>query len=284
MTTTHDVPKTAAAGTALVFCKDAPTRRLILESLHPLAILPEICEEGIVAASLLDKQKFEAVIVDLLLGEEAVLLLRQVRLSRANRTAVTFAITTGTEGQSSSKQSSSQQSSSQQSSSQQSSSRQGSSQQGSSRQGAARPDSTFVLQRPLSAAAINQTLRASFGMVVRERRRYFRCPVVIPASVRARLPEDILCQTVNISEGGIAISVSTTLDSESALVRFSLPGHSSQLFAETKVVWRGHGLVGLQFQSLAAPQKQELQEWLARRLDETLPENVAAMFRGVGQS
>jgi hypothetical protein len=249
MTMTQYLPQTAAAGTALVFCKDAPTRRLILESLHPLAILPEICEKGLVAASLLDKQKFEAVIVDLLLGEEAVLVLRQLRLSRANRTAVTFAITTGKEAQ-----------------------------------GSARPDSTFVLQRPLSAAAVCQTLRASFGMVVRERRRYFRCPVAIPAFVRARLPEDILCQTVNISEGGIAINVPATLDSDSALVRFSLPGRATQFFAETKVVWRGHGLLGLQFQSLAAPQKQELQEWLARKLDETLPENVAAMFRGVGQS
>jgi hypothetical protein len=246
----QDQPKTAAAGTALVFCKDAPTRQLILDSLHPLAILPEICEDGIVAARLLDKQKFEAVIVDLQLGDKAALVLRQVRLSRANRTAVTFAITTGKE-----------------------------------LQGSARPDSTFVLQPPLSAAAISQTLRASFGMVVRERRRYFRCPVAIPAFVRARLPEDILCQTVNISEGGIAIHVPTLLDSDSALLRFSLPGRATQLFAETKVVWcREGGMVGLQFQSLAAPQKQELQEWLARRLDETLPEPVAALFRGVGQS
>jgi CheY-like chemotaxis protein len=244
----ESLPESAAAGTALVVCKDPPTRQLILESLHPLAILPEICEDGVVAAGLLDKQKFEAVIVDLLLGDEAVLVLRQLRLSRANSTAVTFAITTAT-------------------------------------QASARPDSTFVLQRPLSAAAINQTLRAAFGMMVRERRRYFRCPVAIPALLRARQPADLLCQTVNISEGGVAIKVPAILDSEFALLRFSLPGRTSQLFAETKVVWRGHGgLVGLQFESLAAPQKQELQEWLARRLDETLPENVAALFRGVGQS
>jgi hypothetical protein len=244
------LPKSAAAGTALVLCKDPPTRRLILESLQPLAILPELCDDGVVAASLLDKQKFEAVIVDLLLGDEAVLTLRQLRLSRANRTAVTFAITTAAGTQTS-----------------------------------GRPDSTFVLQRPVSAAAINQTLRAAFGMVVRERRRYFRCPVEIPAFLRARQPEDLLCHTVNISEGGIAIYVPAPLDSDSALVRFSLPGRASQLYAETKVVWRGpDGLVGLQFESLAAPQKSELQEWLARKLDETLPENVAALFRGVGQS
>ncbi len=252
MTMTGGLPESAAAaGRALVFCKDAPTRRLILESLQPLAIVPEICEDGFVAASLMEKQKFEAVIVDLAAGDEAVLVLRQLRFSRANRTAVTFAITSGSEAPAS-----------------------------------GRPDSTFVLQRPLSAASINQTLRAAFGMVVRERRRYFRCPVAIPALVRARQPEDLLCQTVNISEGGIAINAPATLDPDSpAQVRFSLPERNTQLFAETKVVWRGqNGLVGLEFQSLAAPLKSELQEWLARRLDETLPENVAALFRGVGQS
>jgi hypothetical protein len=42
--------------------------------------------------------------------------------------------------------------------------------------------------------------------------------------------------------------------------------------------------VGLEFQSLASPQRSELQEWLARKLDETLPENVAALFRSVSQT
>ena len=249
---TKSMPESAAAaGTALVLCKDAPTRQLIIESLQPLAIRAKVCEEGVGAAGLLDKQKFEAVIVDLLLGDEANLVLRQLRFSRANRTAVTFAITPGTGAQAS-----------------------------------ARPDSTFVLQRPLSTASVCQTLRAAFGMVVRERRRYFRCPVEIPALVRAQQPEDIVCQTVNVSEGGIALKIPASLDQDSrALVRFSLPGRSIQLFAESTVVWCGEGgLVGLQFQSLAAPQKSELQEWLARKLDETLPENVAALFRGVGQS
>ncbi len=91
---------------------------------------------------------------------------------------------------------------------------------------------------------------------------------------------------MNISEGGIAITVPATLDSDfPALVRFTLPDRTSQLSAETRVCWRSQdGLVGLEFQSLTAPQKSELQEWLARKLDETLPENVAALFRGVGQS
>jgi|ERR1022692_3138049 hypothetical protein len=246
-----ELAESAAAGTALVVCKDAQARQLIIESLHALAIRSEVCEEMFSATSLLDKQKFEAVIVDLRLGEEALLLMEQLRFSRANRTAVTFAITTGD----------------------------------GARASGVRPDSTFVLQRPLSAASVCQTLRAAYGLVVRERRRYFRCPIAVPAFVRARQPEELLCQTVNISEGGIAIKAPATLDpSFAAGLRFSLPERSSQLFAETKVRWRGEGgLVGLEFQSLASPQRSELQEWLARKLDETLPENVAALFRSVGQ-
>jgi len=245
-----DLTEPAPAGTALIVCKDARTRQLIIESLQPLAIRPEICEEGVTAAGLLDRQKFEAVIVDLMLGDEALLIMEQLRLSRANRTAVTFAITTGagfTSG--------------------------------------AGPDSTFVLQRPLSAASVNQTLRAAYGLVVRERRRYFRCPITVPAFVRAREPEEFLCETVNISEGGVAISMRTMPDSTlPAAVRFSLPDRAGQLFAETKVCWRGQGgILGLEFQSLDLPQKSELQEWLARKLDETLPENVAALFRSAGQ-
>jgi CheY-like chemotaxis protein len=246
---TESLPDSTAAGAALIVCKDATARQLIVECLQVLAISPEVCEEGFDAAGLLDKQKFEAVIVDLMLGDGALLVLARLRFSRANRTAVSFAITTGSESQTSD-----------------------------------RPDATFVLQRPLSAASISQNLRAAFGLIVRERRRYFRCPVAVPAVVRARQPEDLLCETVNISEGGIAISVPATLDSDfPARVRFSLPDCPSQLFAEAKVIWRGPGgLVGLEFQSLAAPQKSELQEWLARKLDETLPENVAALFRGEG--
>jgi ActR/RegA family two-component response regulator len=247
-----EVSKTAAAATALVVCKDPLTCRLITESLQPLAIHPEICEEAFAAARLLDSRKFEAVIVDLLLGDGAVLIMEQLRFSRTNHTAVTFAITTRDGTQTS----------------------------------GVRLGSTFVLPRPLSTDSINQVLRAAYGLVVRERRRYFRCPIAVPAFVKALQPEEFLCETVNISEGGVAINIRTMLDPTlSTAVRFSLPDRSGQLFSKTRVCWRGHeGLVGLEFQSLASPQKSELQEWLARKLDETLPENVAALFRIVGQS
>jgi hypothetical protein len=250
-----EIAETAATGTALVVCRDPQTCQLISQALHPLAVSPKICEAVSSAASLLDKRKFEAVIVDMLFGNEATLLLDQLRLSRANRTAVSFAITTGNSLQTA----------------------------------GIKPDSTFVLRRPLLAASVNQIFRAAYGLIVRERRRYFRCPIAVPAFVRAGQPagqpEELFCHTVDISEGGVAISAPPALDLGLATsVRFSLPGSASQLSAEAKVRWRDQrGRMGLEFQSLLLPQKSELQEWLARKLEETLPENVAALFRSVSQ-
>ncbi len=244
--------ESVAAGTALVVCKDVRTRQLIIESLQPLAIRSEFCEEAFAAARLLDREKFEAVIVDLLLGDGALLIMEQLRFSRTNRTAVTFAIST---------------------------------ENGLPASGV-KLDSTFLLRRPLTAASVSQTLRAAYGLMVRERRRYFRCPIAVPIFVRAQEPEEFLCQTVNISEGGVAISTrtmpSTVLPDA---VRFNLPDRSNQLFAQTTVRWRGQvGLVGLEFRSMDLPQKAELQEWLAHKIDETVPPKVAALFRSVGQS
>lgn len=241
--------KPAAAGIALIVCSDAGTVELIVNSLRPLAIRSEICEDVSRAALLLETNKFEAVIIDLLLGEGALVLMEQLRFSRANRTVVTFAITA----------------------------------LGSSR---ARLDSTFVLPRPLTTESLNQTFRAAYGLVVRERRRYFRCAIVVPLFVKAQQPSEFLCQTVNVSEGGIAVKTSTMPASTVPVaVRFSLPERSGQFFSQTKICWRGaEGLLGLEFLSLSNSQKADLQEWLARKLDETLPENVVALFRSAGQS
>jgi len=243
----------AAAATALVLCKDPPTRQLLLEAFQPFAIRAEMCEEVFAAISLLEKQKFEAVVVDLLLGERVRLVMDHLHVSRVNRTAVSFAITSGDNSQAS----------------------------------APRPDSTFVLHRPLTVSSVTQILRAAYGLVVRERRRYFRCPVMVPIFVRAGQREELVCQTVNLSEGGLAIRTGAPAGTVlPAAVRFSLPERTREFSMETRVCWQyeGTGLTGLEFKSIDALQKSDLQEWLARKLDETLPENVVALFRAASQS
>jgi DNA-binding NarL/FixJ family response regulator len=241
----------AAAGNALLVCKDEETRELLVQSLRALAIRSEICEEVFSAAALIESHKFEAVIVDLKMGEQAAEVMERLRHSPANRTAVSFVVTSDD----------------------------------SNSDGASDLESTFVLARPLSSSVVSQTLRAAYGLIVRERRRYFRCVIAIPAMIRTlESPyEEIPCNTINISEGGIAAQCRFLLKSHIPEgVRFRLPGHSAHMFVPTTVRWRNDGdLVGLEFQGLSPSQKSDLQEWLARRLEETLPESVAALFRSV---
>jgi len=239
-----------AAANALLVCGDAEDCKLIVDSLTSLAIQPQVCEERFRATSLLGSLKFEAVIVDARLGEAASYIMNKFRQSPANHRAISFVITGDDHGD-------------------------------------AKTSSTFVLQRPLSAASITRTLRAAYGLMVRERRRYFRCPVTVPALIRIKgNPEEVPCDTVNISEGGVSIHSPVLLESSvPQAMRLRLPGRSSQLATETSVRWRSpDGLVGLEFLNLPASQKSELQEWLAQKLEETLPESVAALFRSIAPS
>src|ERR1039457_6577539 len=81
-----------AVGLALLVSADPVAIQQFTHALHELSITPDICREVPAAVGLLKRRKFEAVIVDLQLGEQAGMILDEVHLSSSNRTAVTFGI------------------------------------------------------------------------------------------------------------------------------------------------------------------------------------------------
>jgi CheY-like chemotaxis protein len=81
-----------AIGLALLVSADPVTIQQFSHALQELSISPDVCQEVPAAVGLLNRRKFDAVIVDLQLGEQSGLILDEVRLSPSNRTAVTFAI------------------------------------------------------------------------------------------------------------------------------------------------------------------------------------------------
>jgi hypothetical protein len=247
--TDNDTPGAAGfVGAALLVCDDPAVIAQFHTALQQFGISLDICRKPDAAVGLLGTRKFEAIIVDFGLGEQAASVLHQVGSSPANRTAVTFALG-GATGDAAS---------------------------------VFKAGSRFVLQRPLSAESINRTLTAAFGLIVRERRRYFRYPVVLPASIQRRDAAPIPCQTANVSEGGMAITTQVTLPRGlEGIVRFKLPGRDLQFSAESRICWYNEqGQAGVQFLVLAADQKEQLQDWLSHRLEETLPPAVAERFRG----
>jgi len=235
------------AGVLLV-SNDAGAIQQLCVSLKQLAMSPEVCAEVPTALGLLNRRKFEAVIVDLQLGDQASAVVEKVRLSPANRTAVIFTI----------------------------------SDSDTETAGAFKAGSNFVLRRPLSESSIDRNLKVAYGLIVRERRRYFRCPVEIAAEIRGPGIPKIHGRTLNVSEGGIAITTPVAVaPGINVEVEFTLPGHESRFVAEAAVCWCKERYLGLQFTSLSQDLSSELQEWLARRLEESLPPSVATRFRNL---
>jgi ActR/RegA family two-component response regulator len=235
-----------AVGLALLVSADLVAIQQFSHALQELSISPDVCREIPAAIGLLNRRKFEAVIVDLQLGGQSGMILDEVHLSTSNRTAVTFGIgdndAAGT--------------------------------------AAFRKKSQFVFERPLSAQSIHKTLKPAYGLILRERRRYFRYPVSIPVIIRRESRQEVRCNSVNISGGGMALGTQVPLPpGESVRVQFTLPDHEAPVVAESTICWSKTGHLGVRFESISDEHKSELQVWLSQKLEQILPEFVADQFR-----
>jgi diguanylate cyclase (GGDEF)-like protein/PAS domain S-box-containing protein len=232
-------------GLALLVSADPATIQQFSLALRDLSISPDACQDAASAGLLLKSRKFDAVIVDLQLGGQSGQILDEVRLSASNRTAVTFGISDDLEDTA-----------------------------------ALRKKSQFVFERPLSPQSIHKTLKPAYGLILRERRRYFRYPVAIPVIIQRESMEEVRCNSVNISGGGMALTTQVPLlPGELVRVHLTLPAHAAQFLAEATLCWSRAGHFGLHFVSVSDEAKSQLQTWLSEKLEETLPEFVAKQFR-----
>ncbi len=237
-----------AMGLALLVSTDPAAIQQFSHALQELSISSDVCGEVPAAVGLLNRRKFEAVIVDLQLGEQSGMILDEVHLSASNRTAVTFAISDN-DGEVTT---------------------------------FLRRKSQFLVERPLSAESIHKTLKPAYGLILRERRRYFRYPVSIPVIIQRQSRQKVRCNSVNISGGGMALSTHIPLvPGESVRVQFTLPDHDKPVLAESTICWSKTGHLGVRFVSVSDEHKSELQAWLSQKLEQILPEFVAGQFRKV---
>ena len=235
-----------AIGLALLVSADPVTIQQFSHALQELSISPDVCQEVPASIRLLNWRKFDAIIVDLQIGAQSGVILDEVRLSPSNRMAVTFAIS------------------------------------GSDAEATAAfcKRAGFVFERPLSMQSIRSTLKPAYGLILRERRRYFRYPVAIPVTILRQSVPEVRCYSVNISEGGMAVSTFVPLSAgEEVQVQFTLPDHKVPFLAESTICWLKTGHLGVRFVSLSQERKSELQEWLSQKLEEMLPEFVARKFQ-----
>jgi len=238
-----DMP--VSVGKMLLVSPSSLTMYQLAKSAHRFAMSVQVCTAAATAMDLVNRQEFDAVTVDLSLGQRATAILRETRLSASNRTAVAFAITSTTDESAA----------------------------------AFRAGSSFVLERPLTFDSIRRTLHAAHGLILRERRRHFRCPIAIPVSVQQKGHAPVYGETSDISEGGMALRLLTELTpGGEARVQFTLPHTLAPIRAQAEVCWRSEtGQAGLHFLALSSRDSSELQQWVAGEFERQLgPNEVGA--------
>jgi DNA-binding NtrC family response regulator len=160
-----------AIASALLVSADPLTIVEFSLALRELSITPDISQEATDAVRLLNRRKFDAVLIDLQLGQQSGLILDGLNLS-SSKTAVTFAISSSD----------------------------------ADATAAFRRRTGFFFERPLSPQSIRGGLKPAYGLILREQRRYFRCPISNPVTILRRNMPEVCCRSVNISEGGMALS------------------------------------------------------------------------------
>jgi len=241
-------PSSAFVGKVLLVSGDAIAIEQLSHSLEHFALAAEVCTESSSAIERLTRAKFEAVIIDFRLGTQAEAILDNARHAASNEHAVLFTISD--------------------------------SETETAR--AFKVGSTFVLQRPLSEASIDLNLRTAYGLIVRERRRYFRCPVEVPVVVVGKYIQTVHGRTVNVSEGGMAVVTGASFRlGDDVGLGFTLPGEEFQFALEATVCWAREQRIGLQFTPHSLTRTINLQEWLSRRLEEVIPQSVKDKFSNV---
>jgi hypothetical protein len=175
--------------------------------------------------------KYEAVLLDFDLVPDAMAILTALRQSRSNQKAVVFAVAT----------------------------------EAAQGKKALERGANLLLERPLETTQIRRVLHGAYDLMVRERRRYFRCAVEIPVLlIQARSGAEFRCTSMNISSNGIALRGPARFDrGEQVRVVVSLRNPDFTIRAIGTVVWDDkHGKTGISFESTSPHHQTDLDGWL----------------------
>lgn len=232
------VPAKTVGVRALLVSADIQTIDTLCHYMGKLAMHVDVCSDFDSATRKLCHFKYEAIVVDFKDSAAALELLRKSREMTSHKAAVVLAILNANDEM----------------------------------PGAFRAGASFVLVKPISAAVLVRTLKVSHPLMVNEKRRYYRCPVQVPVYVSAGSRPDFMATSVNISEHGIALGNSPTLQvGDRVALRLTLPDPPISAKISAEVCWRdGAGAAGLEFVEVPVRVKEQLTSWLSARLEESL--------------
>lgn len=217
---------------SLLLSRDEDTVRVLSRLLADLGIGMEHCVDANSALESLARRKYDGVFADCNV-DGAADLLKNMRLSRANKRSISFAILS----------------------------------QEMSVRSAFQMGANFVFYKPLTSARAKRSLKAAHGLMMRERRRHFRHPMDARVALRFENAREQQATILDLSTGGMALKAPEPLAMMNRVhVRFALPGSGRPIEAAAEVTWvDSHGRAGVHFVEVADDGQERLEDWLLAR-------------------
>jgi ActR/RegA family two-component response regulator len=224
---------------ALLLTRDQEVLRVIRRVLETVCIDLETVTSTEAAREIIARRKFDALMIDCDDVESGCNVIREVRKGKSNSKSIIFAVTNRV----------------------------------TTTKDAFAMGAHFALEKPISIDRTTRSLRAAHGLILRERKRYHRHQISATAHLTYGSVRDVPIPLKNISEGGLSLGMSRTADMQGAVhMRLELPGLNRVLEAKGEFVWTNEtGHVGVRFTSLPTQAKSELESWLARQLEVSVP-------------
>lgn len=213
---------------AVVVSSDAQAVQSISLCLEGFGITANICPEAASAMETLSRQKTDAFFVDHELDPKFAVL-KGMRTSPSSRGALGFALVPP---------------------------------QASTTDAFAVAD--FVIDKPLAGTRLGRTLKAAYGIMLKERMRYFRHTLEGEVTLVDSMQRRFVSRIRNISQSGIALESEARLVArEIVQLQFCLPGDEHKLNCKAQVIWAAdEGKAGLTFTQMGNPDQARLKEWI----------------------
>jgi len=214
---------------ALLCSPDPQTVSALQRLLNSSGVELEICSQAEAGICRLNQQKFDAVFVDcddMPLGQE---LLKELRHTASNRQAIAFALLNGA----------------------------------TDTKRAYALGANFTLEKPLTVDFTTRTLRAAVGLMLRERRRYFRQDVATNVQLWVKSAQMSALMT-NLSETGMRLSQVSLKQGAKVRFQFTLPWTEVEVFGNGVVAWAGNGIAGVRL-NVSPVLQRTLEDWVNDR-------------------
>lgn len=216
----------------LLLTRDDQTIRVLRKITDDLELALEVCTGADKAAEELEQCKFDAVLIDCDDVHNAITVMRSVRMTPSNKTSTVFAIVNGITTPTS----------------------------------AIELGANLSLEKPINEGKARHALKTVHGLMLQERRRYYRHEVDMAVTLRFEDKEkkshhEIVGTAVNISEGGMALKMKTSIPWEyrTAVAKFLMPGSQDYVEVDSTIAWADEqGHAGIRFDKIPLPLREHL--------------------------